>query len=433
MAKKPTKKSSPAPRKAPAAQRGRNSRKPVSRNASKAPVGRAARRQHPRSRYEERDDRYYELDTFAEREVYSEPEFSEQPGDEMLNEFSHGDEDFFVDESQKGDERRRKQKNIKGAKIKKKTKDRKNRSQRPEKPERERKPMSPARRKLIRILSYTAIITVVLIVGVVLSLTVLFKTQVFEVTGTEHYDRNAIAAATGINSGQNIFIAPKHLAERRIKKEFPYIEEAHVGFRIPDTITIDVEEAVEGYLLKQTDTDYLVISTKGRILNKVNNAADYNLPTFIGPNPTSGEIGDYVKYEDDKVVSMIESITQTFADNGYTGITEIDATNMAVITFTYENRIKVKLGFPEDLSYKIRTAMTIISENLDKNGASVTGVLDVSRCNTTKRSYFNEGSINPTVAPTQDPSAPTEEATEADTVDDISGDYVWTEGDYTAE
>ena len=433
MAKKPTKKSSPAPRKAPAAQRGRNSRKPVSRNASKAPVGRTARRQHPRSRYEERDDRYYELDTFAEREVYSEPEFSEQPGDEMLSEFSHGDEDFFVDESQKGDERRRKHKNIKGAKIKKKTKDRKNRSQRPEKPERERKPMSPARRKLIRILSYTAIITVVLIVGVVLSLTVLFKTQVFEVTGTERYDRNAIAAATGINSGQNIFIAPKHLAERRIKKEFPYIEEAHVGFRIPDTITIDVEEAVEGYLLKQTDTDYLVISTKGRILNKVNNAADYNLPTFIGPNPTSGEIGDYVKYEDDKVVSMIESITQTFADNGYTGITEIDATNMAVITFTYENRIKVKLGFPEDLSYKIRTAMTIINENLDKNGASVTGVLDVSRCNTTKRSYFNEGSINPTVAPTQDPSAPTEEATEADTVDDISGDYVWTEGDYTAE
>ena len=97
MAKKPTKKSSPAPRKAPAAQRGRNSRKPVSRNASKAPVGRAARRQHPRSRYEERDDRYYELDTFAEREVYSEPEYSEQPGDEMLSEFSHGDDDFFVD------------------------------------------------------------------------------------------------------------------------------------------------------------------------------------------------------------------------------------------------------------------------------------------------------------------------------------------------
>ncbi len=433
MAKQPKKRSSET-RKAPPAQRRKNGRKPVSRNASKAPVGRTARRHQPRSRYEERDDRYYELDTFAEREVYSEPEYSEQPGDEMLSEFSHGDDDFFVDESQKGDERRRKQKNTKGGKNTKSAKaHKKSSSKRPDKPHRERKPISPARRKLIRILSYTAIITVVLIVGVVLSLTVLFKTQVFEVTGTERYDRNAVAAATGITSGQNIFLAPKHLAERRIKKEFPYVEEARVGFRIPDTITIDIEEAVEGYLLKQTDTDYLVISTKGRILNKVNNAADYNLPTFIGPNPTSGEIGDYVKYEDDKVVSMIESITQTFADNGYTGITEIDATNMAVITFTYENRIKVKLGFPEDLSYKIRTAMTIISENLDKNGASVTGVLDVSRCNTTKRSYFNEGSLNPTTAPVQDPSAPTEEPTEADTSSEIGGDYVWTEGDYTAE
>ena len=119
---------------------------------------------------------------------------------------------------------------------------------------------------------------------------------------------------------------------------------------------------------------------------------------------------------EETVVAIIENITQSFADNGYQGITEINATDTASVTFTYDDRIRVKLGIPEDLDYKVRTAMTIINENLEKNQANpIKGILDVSRCNTTKRSYFNEQEINPTVAPSQNPS---ETATEA-----YSGDY----------
>ena len=164
-------------------------------------------------------------------------------------------------------------------------------------------------------------------------------------------------------------------------------------------------------MIKMSDTEYLVVSTKGRILDKTDNKNLNKLPIFVGPKPVTGEIGDYVSYEDDTLVDMVDSITQTFADNGYQGITEIDATNMADISFTYDNRIKIKLGIPEDLNYKIRTAMTIIDENLDKNGSNTsTGVLDVSRCNSTRRSYFKEGDLNPTQAPTQDPSQPATQA-----------------------
>ena len=279
----------------------------------------------------------------------------------------------------------------------------------PPKKEKPRKPMSPTRRRIIRIVSYVSIVAVVLVVGVILSLTVLFKTQAYEVSGNTRYTNDEIIDACGIDIGDNIFLAPKHPAEKRIKDTFPYIEDVSVNFKIPDTIRIAVEEAVDGYLVKLSDSEYLVISTKGRILNRISDPSEYDLPIFIGPTLTSGEIGDYVSYEDDKVVSMIESITQTFADNGYQGITEIDATNMADISFTYDNRIKVKLGIPEDLDYKIRTAMIIINDKIDSNTAvKSSGVLDVSRCNTTKRSYFDE------IAPTVDPSeAATESSTES--------------------
>lgn len=345
----------------------------------------------------------------------------------MLAEFSDDTNEFYVDEMQ---ERRVSDRRNEGHKSG---------SRKPDKPKKEKKPLSPTQRKLIRILSYGAIISIVLIVGVVLSLTVLFKTQAYEVTGNTRYSEEEIIEACGISKGENIFLAPKAPAETRLKKTFPYIEEADVGFKIPDSIRISIVEAVEGYLVKVSDGNYLVISTKGRILNQINDASQYNLPIFIGPKLESGNVGDYVSYEDDTVLSMIESITQTFADNGYQGITEIDATNTADISFTYDGRIKVKLGIPEDLDYKVRTAMTIITQNLDKNG-SAQGVLDVSRCNSTKRSYFNEQQIKPTeaVKPTV---APTEAAADASNDGgyseydgynyDVYGDYGVYQDDYS--
>lgn len=334
-----------------------------------------------------------------------------QNDDEMFNEFSDETNEFYVDEQAQREDRRQRDRRRDDRRSANKKKwrekdghdssEKKKEARRPKK-EKQRKPISPTQRRIIRIISYGAIIAVVLIVGVILSLTVLFKTQAYEVTGITKYSEQEIIDACGISKGENIFLAPKRPAEKRIKDTFPYVEEAQVSFKIPDTIRIEVEEAVEGYLVKVSEKEFLVISTKGRILNRITDSSEYNLPIFIGPTLSSGEIGDYVSYEDDKVVTMIESITQTFADNGFQGITEIDATDMADISFTYENRIKVKLGIPEDLDYKIRTAMTIITDKIDGNTtARIGGVLDVSRCNTTKRSYFDEQAITPTEAPSE--------------------------------
>ena len=81
------------------------------------------------------------------------------------------------------------------------------------------------------------------------------------------------------------------------------------------------------------------------------------------------------------------------------------------------------IGYPEDISYKVKTAQTIINEKLDPNNTGlIKGTLDVSMCNEEPRkSYFNENEVYvppqtqlATTTPTEETTAEeTQEATEA--------------------
>lgn len=257
-----------------------------------------------------------------------------------------------------------------------------------------KKPVTPLMRKIRNIIACCIIVAIVLIVCVVLSLTVLFKTQNYSVTGNTKYDQSEIISTCGISKNENIFLANKRSAEKKLMKTYPYIEAVDVSLSIPDTITIDITEAVPAYIVKVTDSQYLIVSSQGRILEQIQSINGYDIPLFLGPDVSNAVVGEYVEFEEEKTLETINEIVSVFVDNGYTGITELDATDPANISFTYDGRIKVKLGLPVDISYKVRTAMTIILEKLDLNGTTTTeGMLDVSNCNNTKKSYFKEQSL----------------------------------------
>ncbi len=390
-----------------------------------------------------RDDRFedYDYDRFEKRDimdrigdsvssVFSRKSRKNDKADDLLFEFAKkgkGDDyEFFVDE------RAEKKQLKKQAKVEQKV----------IKKSKPKKPVTPLMRKVRSIVASCVIVAVVLIICVVLSLTVLFKTQNYEVKGNTKYDEAEIISTCSIGKNENIFLANKNAASRRLVKAYPYIEKADVSFSIPDTITIEIVEAVPAYIVKLSDGVYYVTSSKGRVLEQIEDPKGYDIPLFLGSELSSAAVGDYIEFTDETTIDIIEEIVTVFVDNGYTGITEIDATDTANISFTYDDRIKVKLGLPESLSYKVRTAMTIITEKLDMNGANATqGELDVSNCNTTKKSYFRDQSLidvqtKPTTSDSQT-ATENEDDTNTDTdaveyvdndydgYDDITGEYYW--------
>ena len=261
---------------------------------------------------------------------------------------------------------------------------------------RNKKPLTRKQIRIKRILISSAIFAAVLIIGVVLSLTVLFKTEKIEVEGDIYYDKDQIISFSNVAPQQNIFIGSWNSTPEDIVNNLPYVEDAKISFSIPDTITIKVTNAVPTYAVKDGNA-YLIVSSKGRILETEGNKTEDLVELKCGEIKNKKK-GEYIDLGDDSVYEILHSVAKSFADNGIDKVTGFDISSLSDITINYDNRIDINIGLPEDIDYKIKTAFTIINEKLDPNKTgTVTGTLDVSTCNKNKISHYKP---NPTTAPT---------------------------------
>lgn len=255
------------------------------------------------------------------------------------------------------------------------------------------KPISPKQRRARRIIAYISIIAVVIIVGIVLSLTVLFKTEKIEVKGNKYYEDKVIIQLSGLKKGDNIFTSSMFANTDKIVETLPYIKAASVSFNIPNGLVINIENQSPYYSLK-SGNDYYLVSKDNRLLEKVDKKPD-KLMFIDAPKLKSTEIGDYVEFKDERHTKALEELTASLKKNKIKDINAISVKDINNITITYDHRILIKLGLPDDIDYKIRTAFTIINKKLDPNNTrTIMGILNVSGCNTgKKRSYFEEVEI----------------------------------------
>ncbi len=270
---------------------------------------------------------------------------------------------------------------------------------------RNKKPMTAKQVRIKRILISAGLFAAVLVIGVVLCLTVLFKTEKINVIGDIYYEREQIIGFANVAEQQNIFIGTKNSTPGEIVKNLPYVESAQVDFEVPDTINITVKNAVPTYAIKDGD-GYLIVSSKGRILDNANYITEDLIELKCGEINTKTK-GEYIDFGDDSVSDILHSVAKSFSAYGDGKITGFDISNLSNIIINYDNRIDINIGLPDDIEYKIKTAFTIIDEKLDPNKTgTVAGTLDVSTCNKNKISRYKPAPIAPTTVPlaTQPPT-----------------------------
>ena len=312
------------------------------------------------------------------------------------------------------------------------------------------------RRRMMRRLMAFVTLLAVIAAGVYLTMTMLFKigtiqvqtadgTVVQEVGG---YSSSQILQALGVQTEENIFSFDPAAKEAELEKQFPLLESIRVVRDYPNTVVVQVTEAVPTYAM-QTKSGWLTLSDQFKIL-ACESAQPEELKTLYGGEPVSVTPGDQLTFAaqadpaasdasgsaaasaavqtDDRLDALNELQAKLEEYGMLDDVTRMEFADTDQMAFLYQDRVSVLLGTRNDLDYKLDRARYVLT-NADGKGCAPTdtGRLDFSHVSagSTRKIYFAQG--EPTlpsgyVVPEPEEPARTEEPSADDTTADGAED-----------
>lgn len=201
-------------------------------------------------------------------------------------------------------------------------------------------------RKRRMLIGFTLFIILLVIVGAILSLTVLFPIKTINVKGSEKYTAQEIASLCGINTGDNLFMSSVKIST--LREKLPYIESIKIKRKLPDSITLTVSDA-KPYACYFTDGMYYTVSMTGYVLEVTEQKPDSLFE--IRAKDVKCVLGKAVDFGSDKTKELISEIVQLAEENGLS-LNYIDVTDELEITVKSENRFIINLGTSNYLQNK---------------------------------------------------------------------------------
>lgn len=250
----------------------------------------------------------------------------------------------------------------------------------------------------VRLFLVLWILNIALLIGTLLMLPTAFQTTDVEtgetkqwlalesisVQGNTRYDDEAIIGTSGIEIGQSVFSVNKNAAVKKIKQAFPYAETVEIQIDFKRNAVINITEAQELCAVYSPNTDsvdgkWMVVGNNGQALMylPVESERPFRRLYLKGAQTTGSTLGAVVLSEHD--LAIVRELRTAMADNGLTGVGEIDLSDRSRIRLNWKNQISVILGNDSNLTYEVAATVSAIPKILSRHGDTATGVLDVSQ------------------------------------------------------
>ncbi|MBQ7132138.1 MAG: FtsQ-type POTRA domain-containing protein [Oscillospiraceae bacterium] len=220
-------------------------------------------------------------------------------------------------------------------------------------------------------LYYVLVLILVTVVGVILSLTVLFKTDKIIVNGQTPYNDADIIEASGVKLGENIIRADYSEAEEKVLGSLLYVETVSVKKKFPTTVVITVTETKPCYNI-ETQNGYLIVSQNGKVLDLLVSPIE-GLLTVYGIDPENCEPFSILKDKESNKADILIEIKSAFDKSEIECILSVDLSDKYDISLNYDDRIEVMIGNSANIGYKIEYAKSVFESN--KIGSNAEGVL----------------------------------------------------------
>ena len=296
----------------------------------------------------------------------------------------------------------------------------------------------------------------VIAAGVYLTMTMLFKIGTIQVQTEDGtvvqeaggYSSSEIIQALGVAPEENIFSFDPGEKEAALERQFPLLESIRVVRDYPNTVVVQVTEAVPAYAM-QTQSGWLTLSDHFKIL-ACGSTQPEELKTLYGGEAKTTAPGEQLSFaaedaadstaasdsaaasspeEADKKMETLTALQAKLEEYELLDdVTRMEFADTDQVAFLYQDRVSVLLGTLNDLDYKLDRARYVLT-NADGKGCAPTdtGRLDFSHVSagSTRKIYFAQG--EPTlpsgyVVPEPEEPAQTEEPSADDTTADGAED-----------
>ena len=221
------------------------------------------------------------------------------------------------------------------------------------------------------------VMILLLLVGVILSLTVFFPIVKLTFSGSAVYSSSQIADASGIDIGDNLFTVTTEGTLKTLKEKLPFIETVKLERTLPDTLKVTVTDA-EKYACYEIDGKYYTVSKSGWVLEKTAEPSENIF--LVKTNGVKCKVGSALEFESNLTVEKIEAITEYLTAEDIS-IDYINVTNDVNLIAKVENRFEVEFGTDNYLEAKVKHLKTMINTMED----GVSGKINLSMWNDRNR------------------------------------------------
>lgn len=227
---------------------------------------------------------------------------------------------------------------------------------------------------------YKLLSTLAICVVIIVALTLFFRVGNVVVTGQQRYTAEEIAAATGVEIGDNLYLMDKNSMVAGILEQLPYIENIRISRKLPDTLLVEVQECGRPMAVVQDGSAWL-ISPRGKIVEQVKPLAAKNYGVIDGCELLAPSVGTRIALATEfasQQSSLLSLLAALEAAGELENVDAIHMEDLSMLTMDYIGRFTVQMPYEADYARKLRALRQII----DESGAiqdNMTGTFDMRR------------------------------------------------------
>ncbi len=220
------------------------------------------------------------------------------------------------------------------------------------------------------------ILLLMIAVCVVLCLTVFFKIETVTVTGNSRYTQEEIIEASGIRTGENLFVTNVERAAAQIESAKPYVRTAQIRRRLPATVEITVEETAGALFAVRSGEEWILLDRDLKVLEQVGGELPEGASEVRLGNIAAAQAGNALQTESGEDTAALLELLAAADQAGLTGITYYDATDPSGIILTYDGRLDALVGGTDNLEKKMAMLAEVIRRN-DETDPQKSGTIDL--------------------------------------------------------